>query len=158
MEILTGYVLPCVYAFAACIGFSFLYNVHGFGMVICAVGGALGWLPFLPSAPLVGSDLIQIFVASLVISIYSEVMARIRKCPVTGYLMIALFPLVPGGGIYYAMEYAINGETDLFLSTLLHTLGLAGSLAVGILQVSSAVRLVIGLRRRRADHRAVRGE
>ena len=136
MEILTGYVLPCVYAFAACIGFSFLYNVHGFGMVICAVGGALGWLAYLLSAPLVGSDLIQIFVASLVISIYSEVMARIR----------------------YAMEYAINGETDLFLSTLLHTLGLAGSLAVGILLVSSAVRLVNGLLRRRADHRAVRGE
>lgn len=158
MELLTGYVLPCVYAFAACIGFSFLYNVHGFGMVICAVGGALGWLAYLLSAPLVESDLIQIFVASLVISIYSEVMARIRKCPVTGYLMIALFPLVPGGGIYYAMEYAINGETDLFLSTLLHTLGLAGSLAVGILLVSSAVRLVNGLLRRRADHRAVRGE
>ena len=149
MEILTGYVLPCVYAFAACIGFSFLYNVHGFGMVICAVGGALGWLAYLLSAPLVGSDLIQIFVASLVISIYSEVMARIRTCPVTGYLMIALFPLVPGGGIYYAMEYAINGETDLFLSTLLHTLGLAGALATGVLMVSSLARLVTNYQNRR---------
>ena len=142
MEILTGYVLPCVYAFAACIGFSFLYNVHGFGMVICAVGGALGWLAYLLSAPLVESDLIQIFVASLVISIYSEIMARIRKCPVTAYLLVAFFPLVPGGGIYYAMEHAINGETDLFLNVLFHTLGLAGSLAVGVLLVSSLVRLI----------------
>ena len=152
------YFLPVLYAFVACLGFGGLYNLHGRPVFWAAVGGALGWLAYLLSAPLVGSDLIQIFVASLVISIYSEVMARIRKCPVTGYLMIALFPLVPGGGIYYAMEYAINGETDLFLSTLLHTLGLAGSLAVGILLVSSAVRLVNGLLRRRAEHRAVRGE
>lgn len=158
MELFQTYLLPCIFAFVACIGFSILFNIHGLGILICAVGGGLGWLVYLVTAPMFHSDLLQSFAAAVFISAYSEVMARIRKCPVTGYLMIALFPLVPGGGIYYAMEYAINGETDLFLSTLLHTLGLAGSLAVGILLVSSAVRLVNGLLRRRADHRAVRGE
>ena len=38
------YLLPCVYAFLACIGFSMLFNIHGAGMLICAGGGALGWL------------------------------------------------------------------------------------------------------------------
>ncbi len=56
---------------------------------------------------------------------------RLRKCPVTSYLLVALFPLVPGGGIYYTMEHAVNGETELFLETLMHTLGLAGALAAG---------------------------
>ena len=68
-------------------------------------------------------------------------MARIRKCPVTGYLLVAIFPLVPGGGIYYTMEHAINGETEVFLSSFLHTLGIAGALAVGVLMVSSSVRM-----------------
>ena len=88
------------------------------------------------------SDLLQSFAAAVFISAYSEIMARIRKCPVTAYLLVAFFPLVPGGGIYYAMEHAINGETDLFLDVLFHTLGLAGSLAVGVLLVSSTVRLI----------------
>ncbi len=120
------YLLPCVYAFLACIGFSMLFNIHGAGMLICAGGGALGWLCYLLTGPLVGNDIIQSFFAALVISAWSEVMARLRKCPVTSYLLVALFPLVPGGGIYYTMEHALNGDTELFLDTLMHTLGLAG--------------------------------
>ena len=131
------YLLPCVYAFLACIGFSMLFNIHGAGMLVCAGGGALGWLCYLLTGPLVG------------ISAWSEVMARLRKCPVTSYLLVALFPLVPGGGIYYTMEHALNGDTELFLDTLMHTLGLAGALAVGVLLVASVVRLFTTYQSRR---------
>ena len=137
------YYLPCIYAFLACIGFSLLFNIHGAaGMLICAGGGALGWLVYLLAAPLVHSDIIQSFFAALAISAWSEIMARLRRCPVTSYLLVALFPLVPGGGIYYTMEHAMSGETSLFLESLLHTLGLAGALAVGVLMVASLARLV----------------
>ena len=149
MDILTQYLLPCLYAFVACVAFCILYNIHK-GVWICALGGALGWLAYLLAGTVFHSDLMQSFVAALFISAYSETMARIRKCPVTGYLLVAFFPLVPGGGIYYTMEHAINGETDLFLSTGLHTLGLAGSLAVGVLLVSSFVRMLNTILRRRA--------
>ena len=142
MEHIT-YYLPCLYVFFACIGFSVLFNIHGVGMLICAGGGSLGWLCYLLTAPLVHSDIIQSFFAALVISIWSELMARLRKCPVTSYLLVALFPLVPGGGIYYTMEHAINGETSQFLSSLLHTLGLAGALATGVLIASSLMRLIL---------------
>lgn len=141
MELFTDLILPCLYAFGACIGFCFLFNVRGEGMIICALGGALGWLCYLLAAPLVHSDIIQAFLAAVFISAWSEIMARVRKCPVTSYLLLALFPLVPGGGIYYTMRHAMNGETELFLAQLLHTLGLAGALAVGVLLVSSFVRL-----------------
>ncbi|WP_297211235.1 threonine/serine exporter family protein [uncultured Flavonifractor sp.] len=138
-----SYYLPCVWTFCACIGFSLLFNIHGAGMFICAGGGALGWLCYLLTGPLVHSDIIQSFFAALVISAWSELMARLRKCPVTSYLLVALFPLVPGGGIYYTMEYAMMGETSQFLSSLLHTLSLAGALATGVLLVSSLMRLFI---------------
>ena len=142
METVT-YFMPCVYAFLACIGFSLLFNIHGAaGMLICAGGGGLGWLCYLLTAPLVHSDIIQSFFAALAISAWSEIMARLRRCPVTSFLLVALFPLVPGGGIYYTMEHAMSGETSLFLESLLHTLGLAGALAVGVLMVASLARLV----------------
>ena len=70
----------------------------------------------------------------------------------TSYLLVALFPLVPGGGIYYTMEHAMNGETAQFLETLLHTLGLAGALAAGVLMVSSLMRLYILAQERRRAH------
>ena len=143
------YYLPCFYAFLACIGFSMLFNIHGVGMLICAGGGFLGWLVYLLTAPMVHSEIIQSLFAAVAISAWSEIMARLRKCPVTSYLLVALFPLVPGGGIYYTMEHAMSGDSALFLDSLLHTLGLAGALAVGVLLVSSLARVVTNYQNRR---------
>lgn len=132
--------MQVIYAFAACAAFSIAFNLRGRNLILASLGGALGWLVYLLCNPL-QNDILQFFIATLAISIYSEVMARVLKTPVTGYLLVALLPMVPGGGIYYTMEYCIIGNTDMFLETGLHTLGIAGALAMGILLVSSFVRL-----------------
>ena len=152
MELLKALLLPCLWSFIACVGFGLVFNIHGFGVLICGFGGALGWLAFLLVQRLVGGDVIPAFFAAVIIAIYSEMMARVRRCPVTGYLLVAFLPLVPGGGIYSTMEHALNGESSLFLSTGAHTLGVAGALAVGILMVSSLVRMYSALRRRRRSN------
>jgi len=56
--------------------------------------------------------------------------------------VVGILPFVPGGGIYYTMEYCLSGNTQLFLSTGIHTFGVAGAVAVGILLVSSVTRLL----------------
>ena len=58
-------------------------------------------------------------------------------------------PLVPGGGSDNAMEHALSGDAELFLDTRMHTLGLAGALAVGVLRVASVVRLFTTYQSRR---------
>ena len=83
------------------------------------------------------------------ISAYAELMARVRRCPVTSYLLISFLPLVPGSGVYYTMEYSLHGDTEQFLETGLHTLGIAVCLALGVLLVSSAVRIAATLYHRR---------
>ena len=98
---LSDYLVPCLSAFAACLGFCIIFNIRAPGMVICSIGGGLSWLVYLLVGPLTGySDLLQSFWAAVFLSAYSEGMARVRKCPVTGYLLVAFLPLVPGGGIY----------------------------------------------------------
>ena len=149
MALITHYFLPCLYAFIACLGFSLLFNIHGKGILICSLGGALGWLVYLLAEPVFHNDIAQALVAALALSAFSEGMARLRKCPVTAYVLVSAFPLVPGAGIYYTMEHAVNGEMDLFLSTGMHTLGLAGALALGILMMASAVRMWNSYHRRR---------
>lgn len=147
-------LLPCLYAFAACFAFAVLFNIHGFGLVICGIGGMLGWAVYLLTAARFQSPVMQSFFAALVISAYSEVMSRVRKCPVTGYLLIAFFPLVPGGGIYYTMKYCMAGQTELFYAKGMETLGIAGALALGVLLVSSAFRMVVSYRNqgKRSSH------
>lgn len=50
---------------------------------------------------------------------------RVRKYPITAYLVVSFFPLVPGSYIYYAMYYAIQGQRQLFLESGIQALGLA---------------------------------
>lgn len=142
-------LLPCVYAFIACIGFSIMFNIHSLGIFICAFGGGLGWLVYLLCGPALHSPVLQSLMAGIAVSLYSEIMARVRKCPVTAYLIVSLFPLVPGGGIYYTMEHALKGETELFYAKGMETLGIAGALAVGVLLVASVVRLFFAFRHHR---------
>ena len=142
MDVLFDWLLPCLYAFLACAGFCFVFNIHGPGILICSFGGALGWLVYLLAAFVSGNIMLRYLLATIAITLYSEVMARIRRCPVTSYLIIALLPLVPGSGIYDAMRYCVQGDTQQFLSALLRTFGIAGSLAIGALLGSSVMRIV----------------
>ena len=81
------------------------------------------------------------FIAAVVAAIYSEAMARIRKYPAISYLVIAIFPLIPGAGIYYATNFLVRGDNAAFSQKALETIGVAGVIAVGILMVSTIVRL-----------------
>lgn len=143
MEQFLQILLPCLWAGIACVGFGVVYNIHGFGILICGFGGALGWLAFSITQQLVGGDTIPAFFSAIVIAIYAEMMARLRKCPVTGYLQVALLPLVPGAGIYNAMRYCVSGQTDLFISALIHTFGVAASLAMGAMLASTILRIIL---------------
>ena len=140
MELIQTSLLPCLWALIACVGFGLVFNIQGVGILICGLGAALGWLVYLLAMDLGSGDILAAFVAAMAISVYSELMARVRHCPVTGYLQVALLPLVPGAGIYYTMSYCVEGQTQLFISTLLHTFGMAASLSVGAMLVSSVLR------------------
>jgi uncharacterized membrane protein YjjB (DUF3815 family) len=133
-------LIPCLCVFAACIGYCVMYNLRLRALFFAPLGAALGWLTYLLFSFL-GNDIFQYFLATVLVSSYAELMARIHKAPVTVYLIVGIIPMVPGGGIYYAMEYCLRGDMDNFLSSGLHTFGIAGAIAVGILLVSSLVRL-----------------
>jgi uncharacterized membrane protein YjjB (DUF3815 family) len=132
--------LPCLWAFLACAGFCLVFNMRGKVLVLSSLGGSIGWLVYLLFNPL-QNDILQFFLATVATAVYSEIMARVMKRPATEFQVVALLPMVPGGGIFYSMQYCVIGNNEMFLQTGLHTLGIAGALAMGILLVSSFVRL-----------------
>ena len=135
--------------FIACIGFFVLFNIHGFGGFLCALGGTLTWVCYRLTASFGGSTLLAYFFATLVAAIYSEVMARIRKYPAISYLVISIFPLIPGAGVYYAMLHAVNGETAKFAAKGIETASIAGTMAAGILLASTVARIISTKRQKR---------
>ena len=133
--------LQCLFAFIGCIGFIILFNVHGHGGFLCALGGALAWAVYLIALELGESEIMAYFWSALFSSLYSEIMARIRKYPAISYLVISIFPMIPGAGVYYTMNYAVRGEMELFASKGMFTAAIAGIMAVGILLGSTVFRM-----------------
>ena len=131
-------LLPCL---IACLGFAVLFNIHGPGVILCVLGGVLTWAVYRICLQLGTGEVPAYFWGCVIASAYSEIMARIRKYPAISYLLVSVFPLLPGAGVYYTMNYAVRGQTDLFAQTGMNTAAIAGAMAVGILLVSTTVRL-----------------
>lgn len=138
--------------FIACIGFAILFNIHGPGALVCAAGGTLTWLTYRVCQHLGADDVTANMVGAMVASVYSEIMARIRKFPAITYLVVSLFPLIPGAGVYYSVNFAVRGDIANFTSKLGSTGSIAGSMAVGILLVSTIVRMITDWLHKRQYH------
>ena len=131
----------CLFALVGCVGFAILFNIHGPGVLLCALGGSLSWLVYRLAAQFGCSDIVCYFWSALFASVYSESMARLRKYPAICYLVIAIFPLIPGAGVYYTMNYAVRGQMEAFAHQGMHTAAIAGIMAVGILLGSTVFRI-----------------
>lgn len=141
--------LQGIACFIGCIGFFILFNIHGPGGLICALGGMLTWLIYCICIRLGCQDIAAYFWATVFSSLYAEIMARVRKYPAISYLVVSAFPLIPGAGVYYTMNHAVRGDMANFASQGMHTAAIAGAMAVGILLASTVVRLWISRTQRR---------
>lgn len=135
-------LIQCVASMVGCIGFTILFNIHGRGSsILCVLGGVLSWAVYGLTAHLGGYTLICYFAAALAAAVYAEIMARLRKHPAISYLVVTIFPLIPGAGIYYTTNYLVQGDMTRFAEQGAHTIAIAGVIAVGILIASTVVRL-----------------
>lgn len=135
---LTREILAC---FIGGIGFTFLFNIHGKGAILCAIGGVITWVTYRLTSHFTG-DIAAYLIATMISALYSEIMARIRKYPAISYLVISIIPLLPGAGIYYTMQHAVRGDMSSFANEGTYTIAIAGAMAVGILMISTIYRLI----------------
>lgn len=136
-----GIFLEAAATFFACYGFNILFNIHGKGGLLCALGGALTWAIFRLCDSYCFDGMMAYFVAAFFAAVYSEVMARIRKYPAISYLVVSIIPLLPGAGVYRATAAIMTGDMANFSSYTTKTIAIAGCIAVGILIVSTLARL-----------------
>ena len=135
-------VVQCLAAMIGCYGFSILFNIHGPGGLLCVLGGTLTWAVYLAVLEFSGNSITAFFWSSLFASFYSEIMARIRKYPAISYLVVSIFPLIPGAGVYYTMNFAVRGDMAAFASQGMYTAATAGAIAVGIVLAATGFRML----------------
>lgn len=138
-------------SFLASLGFGVLFNIKGNKLILAGIGGMIGGVVYHMCLTANMSEMMSMFFGSVVLSLYSEILARICKTPVTTFLICALIPLVPGGGMYRTMLLAIQGNATQALTTGIDTIAIAGVLVLGILLVSTIMKAINRAHQRRTQ-------
>lgn len=129
-------------SFLATLGFGILFNIKGKKLILAGIGGVIGGIVYHACLDMQMSEMMSMFWGSIALSLYSEIFARVCKTPVTTFLVAALIPLVPGGGMYRTMLQAIQGNAMQALTTGIDTIAIAGILVLGILLVSTVMKTI----------------
>ena len=119
-----NWIVQIIAAIITTIGFGIMFNIKNRNLFHTGIAGGPNY-----------------FIATLCLSLYSEIVARKLKTPVTTILIAALIPLAPGGGIYYMMYNLINKNYPLALEKGISTFIIAGAMAVGIFTATNIMRI-----------------
>lgn len=130
------------------LGFNILFHLRGKKLWLATLGGIISWAVYLLLEPLYSGEAVRYLFAAAVITVYGEALARIVKTPTTTFLVPACIPLIPGGALYYTMNYALNKQWVEFLHQAFYTVQLAFSIAAGIIAVTTVVRLATAWKQR----------
>ncbi len=136
------------------VGFAVLFNIRNKKLVMVATGGFLSWAIYLLIEYFTHNEVFGYFISAVIISVFSEIMARVLKSPTTTFIIPSLVPLVPGGSLYKTMRYALSGTASLFTQTSIYTLKLSAALALGIILSSAIFKPIIRLINRKTAQKA----
>lgn len=141
-------IINSIYAFFSSLGFGIIFNIKGKNLFFSSLCGGLGWFVYLfCSNFMITNESFNYFLAAIFIALFSEISARVLKAPVLVFLVCGIIPLVPGGGMFYTMLETLKGNIDKALSLGCNTLMLAGSIATGIVLVSSFTKLYFSIKK-----------
>lgn len=141
-------LMQFAWALLAIIGFSLRSNLKGWRVLFTGLGGGICWAAYLIILFYSKSMLLSVFLAIIIVCIYSEVVARLMATPVSVFVMCVIIPLVPGRSLYYSMLFYINGSSGQASRYIFDTLMISGTIAMAIAIVASATSLFMRIRHR----------
>ncbi len=127
------YILQFMAAGIGTFAFAVVLNAPKKEYILCAVNGAIAWLSYLLMKEMGAGVTMACMVSTFVITLISRVFSAIRKNPSTVFLVTAIFPLVPGAGIYYTVYYLIMEDFSAAGSKAMETFEIAGGIVLGII-------------------------
>lgn len=139
--------ISVIFSFSAALSFAVLQNIQRRKALVAAFGGALSWMVFELGVQLDIGSSISLFLGSMVLGVYSEIMARRMKSPATIFYIPGFVPLVPGSNVYYSVLSAVQGDPEEALRQFLTTMTYSAAIALGLIIASALVAIYINSRK-----------
>ncbi|MGL5206993.1 MAG: threonine/serine exporter family protein [Acidaminococcaceae bacterium] len=148
-----------LFSYIATIAFAVLFNAPRKTVFPAGLIGAVGWTVYLLMRDYFSySSPLSIFCGTVVLSLMSELFARIYKQPVTIFAIPGIVPLVPGLPIYQGMYYMIMNAYSIGIEKLIRASLEAGAISLGILLVSGLFRIFTVRHERRFVYSRIKKE
>ena len=122
-----------IYSFIATVGFAIFLNAPKSTLISSGLVGGIGWSVFYYLVQLTGNDILSNFVAALLVSYISEILARKLKQP-------AVIFIIPGLGMYNTMLYLVQNDYNNAIAKGADVLFVGGAISLGILVITSLVK------------------
>lgn len=132
--------LHFIYSFFATVGFAIFLNAPKSTLISSGFVGGLGWSVFYYLVKLSGNDILANFIAALLVSYFSEILARKLRQPAIIFIIPGIIPLVPGLGMYNTMLYLVQHDYNNAIAKGADVLFVGGAISLGILVVTSLVK------------------
>lgn len=113
-------------------GFAAVFNTPKKEYLFCAINGGVIWVTYLLMKDNGAGITMASMGSTFVITIMARAFSSIRKNPVTVFLIPAIFPLVPGAGIYYTAYYIIMNDVAMAGVKGMETFEFVGGIVLGI--------------------------
>lgn len=128
--------ISIISAFISTIGFSIIFHAEKKHLIICGFVGAIAWTIYLLLEKQ-SSSVFASFIAALVVTSLSYILAKKRRTPITVFLIAGIIPLVPGLGLYRMMSALLDQNYNLAINYATLTFEIAGVIAgaVGIVSL-----------------------
>lgn len=133
-------IVQIIASFIGTLAFGVLFNIRDKKLIFTGLGGLLSWFAFILLGYAIENEAVRYFVVSVFIAAYAEVLARFLKTPTTVFCVVSLFPLIPGGALYYTMKYALEHDWKNFIDEAVYTIELAAAISIGIMIVAACVK------------------
>lgn len=129
---MTETLVQLVTAALGSLGFALLFGLRQKHLPYAALGGMIAWGIYLGVHHLMEGVFLANLCAAVFAVTYAELLAHLRKCPATLFVVPAIIPLVPGSSLYAAMDSAVHGDLAAAGSFGHQTLVAALAIAAGI--------------------------
>ena len=131
-------IINFIFSFAVTAGFSIFFNAPKKSLIPCGIVGGIGWCTYVVMANSEYiSNVFSMVIASAVVSLFSEILARKLKYPAINFIITGILPLVPGLGLYNTMYSLVQKDYALAVSTGTDSLFKSTGIAIGILIITS---------------------
>lgn len=119
-------------SFVATAAFAILFHVPKGTLLQCGFVGMLGWMLYTLFLQVPVSPIMATLIASFVVTLTSQIFAKIYKTPVIVFSVSGIIPLVPGGLAYDAMRNVVENHYDQAVQLAAKAFMLSGAIAIGL--------------------------